>query len=110
MFTVNCTWGDWSSWEDCSVTCAGGTQGRNRSIDVPAEYGGNDCTGNEAETQACNIDGCPGRAFSVLMFTIRQFYSILIFFQNIHSQLCMGCVDCMGRLLCNMWWWNSGKE
>ena len=60
MFTVNCNWGEWSSWEDCSVTCAGGTQGRKRSIDVPAEYGGNNCTGGDTENQACNTNSCPG--------------------------------------------------
>ena len=57
---VDCTWGAWSAWETCSVTCGGGTQERNRTITQPALNNGTDCTGNDTETQPCNSNGCPG--------------------------------------------------
>ena len=59
-FTVNCTWGEWSAWESCSVTCGGGNQVRNRSITQQALFAGNDCTGDYDEQQTCNSNGCPG--------------------------------------------------
>ena len=59
-FSVNCTWGAWSAWETCSVTCGGGTQERNRTVSQPALYNGTDCVGNDTETQICNTNGCPG--------------------------------------------------
>ena len=55
-----CTWGAWSAWETCSVTCGGGTQERNRTITQPALNNGTDCAGNDTETQSCNTNGCPG--------------------------------------------------
>ena len=65
-FTVNCSWEAWSTWETCSVTCGGGTQERNRTVGREALFGGNECTGDEKETQACNSNGCPGTYFSDL--------------------------------------------
>ena len=59
--TVDCTWGAWSAWETCSLTCGNGTQERNRTITQEALNGGTDCTGNETETQSCNTFGCPGK-------------------------------------------------
>ena len=69
-FTVDCTWGVWSTWQGCSVTCGGGTQERNRSIDVPAQNGGRSCTGSNADSQDCNTNGCPG---IVLHFSLCPF-------------------------------------
>ena len=63
---VNCTWGQWSAWDTCSVTCGGGTQDRQRSITQEALYGGNECIGENQETQSCNSNGCPGTNFSVI--------------------------------------------
>ena len=57
---VNCSWNAWSEWETCSLTCGGGTQGRNRTISQTALNNGTDCVGNDAETQPCNSNGCPG--------------------------------------------------
>ena len=51
MLTVNCSWGTWSEWETCSITCGGGTQHRNRSISQQALNGGNGCAGNTEETR-----------------------------------------------------------
>ena len=59
-FAVNCTWDTWTAWETCSVTCGGGTQDRNREVGQEALFGGNECTGDNEETQSCNNNGCPG--------------------------------------------------
>ena len=40
--------------------CGGGTQERNRSISQQALYGGNECIGEDNDTQACNSISCPG--------------------------------------------------
>ena len=54
IFVVNCMWGQWNTWGTCSVTCGGGTQGRNRSTIQQALYGGDECLGEDNDTQACN--------------------------------------------------------
>ena len=61
MLRIDCQWGIWTEWEGCSATCGGGTQDRSRNINLPAENGGSECTGDEKETQTCNTDGCPGK-------------------------------------------------
>ena len=76
-FAVNCTWGQWNTWSTCSVTCGGGTQGRNRSIRQQALYGGNECIGEDNDTQTCNNFGCPGIGY----IYVRE-YSYMIFIKN----------------------------
>ena len=51
---------DWSAWGECSVTCGGGSQERNRTCVMP-KYGGQDCQEAATESQACNGHNCPGR-------------------------------------------------
>ena len=53
---------------ECSQSCGGGTQSRQRECDSPVPaHGGMDCFGNGNETQTCNTDVCPGKYFSVLV-------------------------------------------
>ena len=60
-FTVHGGWGDWTSFAECSLSCGGGTQTRQRECDNPSPaYGGDYCSGNENETQPCHIEVCPG--------------------------------------------------
>ena len=60
---VNGGWGEWSSWQDCPVSCDGGTQERSRVCNNPEpDFGGDDCTldgSSDLETQACNENPCP---------------------------------------------------
>ncbi|KAL4219909.1 hypothetical protein ACF0H5_020321 [Mactra antiquata] len=57
---IDGAWGTWTSWDTCTVTCAGGTQERTRACDNPAaQYGGAACVGHDSETQACNTLYCP---------------------------------------------------
>merc|ERR1712117_112075 len=55
---VDCKWGEWSDWGQCSKTCGGGNQERTRSFDQQAEYGGASCPGKATETRGCNAQAC----------------------------------------------------
>jgi hypothetical protein len=48
----------WSEWSNCTVPCGGGSQTRNRIIQVPASNGGT-CDGQMTETRSCNLNACP---------------------------------------------------
>ncbi|XP_013411289.1 uncharacterized protein LOC106174328 isoform X4 [Lingula anatina] len=51
---------EWSAWGTCDRTCGGGTHSRNRSCTNPApQFGGQNCTGIEEESKACNTNPCP---------------------------------------------------
>ena len=53
-------WTTWSPWDDCSKTCASGTQSRNRTCSNPSpQYGGKQCPGNFSETRHCDMGPCP---------------------------------------------------
>ena len=60
LVSVDCVWSTWSDWEECSVTCGGGSQNRDRITEGPF-YGGAECTGDVQSTRDCNTDECPGR-------------------------------------------------
>ncbi|XP_060558848.1 A disintegrin and metalloproteinase with thrombospondin motifs adt-1-like [Ruditapes philippinarum] len=47
-------WSTWSSWNDCSVTCANGMKSRTRTC-----LSSNDCVGESHETEACVKTSCP---------------------------------------------------
>ena len=43
------------------MECGGGSQSRQRACDMPAPaHGGAECVGEDAESQKCNMDPCPG--------------------------------------------------
>ena len=42
---VDCKWGEWSDWEECSRDCGGGSQQRRRKVEVEAKFGGAACSG-----------------------------------------------------------------
>ena len=62
FLSVDGAWAEWSSWEDCTVTCGGGTKKKIRSCSDPKpQYSGSDCVGNGIETDICNNQHCSGR-------------------------------------------------
>ena len=53
----------WSSYDECSEECGGGTQERKRGCTNPApQYGGRACSGALTETRKCNTHHCPGNS------------------------------------------------
>lgn len=55
----DCTVGDWSAWDLCSVSCGTGTTTRKRSVTKQQAFGGAACP-NLTETHSCNPgDFCP---------------------------------------------------
>ncbi|XP_060086023.1 uncharacterized protein LOC132565398 [Ylistrum balloti] len=58
---IDGAWSDWGNWSECSVSCNGGLQTRNRTCNSPKpQYGGQECPGDEYDTSSCNINTtCP---------------------------------------------------
>lgn len=57
---VKSGWSNWGVWGSCSVTCGGGVQTRSRvCTNRLSKYGGAGCLGNNLQSRACNINGCP---------------------------------------------------
>eukprot|EP00913_Durusdinium_trenchii_P023732 g22290.t1 len=40
---VDCAWGDWAGWSDCSCKCGGGTKRRTRNVVQAPRNGGQPC-------------------------------------------------------------------
>ncbi|XP_033102328.1 mucin-5AC-like [Anneissia japonica] len=58
---IDCGYTLWSDWGACSAPCSGGTHTRSRtSGNPPASNGGRYCTEDLSQTQACNVEACPG--------------------------------------------------
>ena len=55
------SWGPWLPWEQCTASCDGGIQRRERHCNYPPPtHGGRDCAGAGVEEKACNEEPCPG--------------------------------------------------
>jgi hypothetical protein len=68
--TVDCKW---TQWSNCSKSCGPGTI--KRKIDIPANFGGQNCTGSD--TDKCNIKDCPGKPFPKHLFDFLALINIL---------------------------------
>ena len=79
--TVDWSWGDWSEWSKCTVSCGiDGTQTRYRSC-IPPTKGGYPCpTQMDRDTQPCNIDRCSGR---LPMYTSKNEYQFISIYVNL---------------------------
>jgi hypothetical protein len=53
---VDCKLGEWAPFNECTRTCGGGTQSRERVV-IQAPKGGTPCGAN-VETQICNMQAC----------------------------------------------------
>ena len=57
-FSVNCRWGEFDEWSECSERCGGGNKTRSRSQLIPASNGGKECEGKAIEQNICNTSPC----------------------------------------------------
>ena len=62
-YGVDCKWGPWSGWTDCTHPCGGGHHHKNRSIEIEATDGGRPCEGPKKEKKICNPLPCGGKYF-----------------------------------------------
>jgi len=60
---VDCVWGNWSEWSECSVSCGEGMQNRSREIEVYPQGAGALCEvlNSTVEIQPCSIP-CSGES------------------------------------------------
>lgn len=56
---VDCAWGEFKAWGECSISCGGGKRIRTRSEQTPARGGGKPCAGSKSESGDCNQQACP---------------------------------------------------
>ena len=60
MDAVDGSWGAWSEWTACTLSCGGGTRLRTRGCDSPAPSdNGRYCAGSDRQLDYCNRDHCP---------------------------------------------------
>ena len=59
--SIDCKWSEFSNWGECSKSCGGGFQFRERTIERLARNGGRPCLGDTHERRQCNSNECPCR-------------------------------------------------
>ncbi|CAE7358213.1 HMCN1 [Symbiodinium natans] len=57
---VDCAFGPWSAWSDCSRECGGGQHTATRQVLQHAGGAGTPCSGALQRLEACNLIYCPG--------------------------------------------------
>ena len=58
---IDCEWGEWERWSDCSVPCGGGERRRQRSVQTAPRNGGKLCDAQVTmEIDTCNLHECAG--------------------------------------------------
>ena len=60
---INCMWGEFGQWSQCSKTCGRGIQIGKREMIQEAQYGGDNCTGKAVVEKSCTQQLCfvPGK-------------------------------------------------
>ncbi|CAD7963513.1 unnamed protein product [Amoebophrya sp. A25] len=56
---IDCVWGEWAPWSDCSVSCDGGQKTRDRNIAISPRNGGKLCEARaKSEVAPCSTQHC----------------------------------------------------
>ena len=69
---IDCKWGSYGNWTECSKSCGGGNQTRLRDIEQKAQNGGAKCSGESKDSRACSVHACPGEKET--LFVIEPFF------------------------------------
>ena len=80
-FLVHCEKGEWGNWSPCTKSCDGGEETRERSIAIAAAFGGNECTEDMKESQACKIQSCPSTYLRLRLLLQRKSVRILLLYK-----------------------------
>eukprot|EP00929_Paragymnodinium_shiwhaense_P049346 TRINITY_DN24896_c0_g1_i1.p1 TRINITY_DN24896_c0_g1~~TRINITY_DN24896_c0_g1_i1.p1 ORF type:complete len:2226 (+),score=381.55 TRINITY_DN24896_c0_g1_i1:132-6809(+) len=56
---LDCKWGLWKDWGDCSVSCGGGSRLRAKWLSQPARHGGLPCGETPTVAETCGSEACP---------------------------------------------------
>ena len=74
---VDCAYGEWSAWGECTTDCGGGTQTRTRSVIAEAACGGIACQASEqVEEQPCPPLTCPPGFCGLLYDSCGNYYDV----------------------------------
>ena len=55
---IDCKWGSFGNWSECTKTCGGGERIRARTKIINTRYGGLPCNGTANQTITCNTQSC----------------------------------------------------
>ena len=63
LYLVDCEWTEWVAGV-CSKTCGEGTRTLTRTVNITADYDGEECVGSFTRVGRCNDQKCEGKSFS----------------------------------------------
>ena len=69
---IDCELEDWSEWSSCCKSCGGGEKIRTRSIIRHAWGGGQNCTLENTQIDACNTQPCGDGNYIMILLTVRR--------------------------------------
>ena len=81
---VDCVWGSYGEWSECSSTCSIGTRERRR-VKTIQESGTGTCDGDATQTEPCNSDiSClQGKEITTFWYIIFMYSHIVMWFRYI---------------------------
>ena len=66
---VDCEWGQYGEWSQCSKSCDGGVSYRTRTKLREEMFGGESCSGDSVEIELCNKETCTqGKGIQIIFF------------------------------------------
>ena len=55
LSAINCVWGVWGEFGECSTDCGDGIRERHRVRAIVAQHGGDECDGQTVDDKSCNL-------------------------------------------------------